>query len=362
MSDSTIIIERWRALFPKLLFFERQVLPSCPPRLDTNELELVYRCALRHDVLGQVSRNFMDLLGEDFQDEQKDRFRDGFAAQILRNLQLANECRRVTALLAGSGIPVIPYKGTALAERYYSDPALRASSDLDLLVPAGSVLQAVDLLLRDGYTYGADNPDPRDWHLIQTMHNDLVVIAPSCAWCVEIHWQLFKPWRQMSFDLDPHWWKFNLSSGEGLVGCLHNEEMLLVVCAHAMNHYWDKLKWVVDVDRIVRSRPLLDWQQLLVRARQSGLRRALFVGLLLAQQTLATPLPIEISESLQSDRLSGRICRICSRGWFAVPGIERSWLWKAVYLVLSRERLRDKLLMGFCRPIHAMAMKLARLA
>jgi Uncharacterised nucleotidyltransferase len=48
-------------------------------------------------------------------------------------------------------IPVIPYKGPALAQLLYGDPALRLYGDLDIIVPVAQVAPARHLLVAAGY-------------------------------------------------------------------------------------------------------------------------------------------------------------------------------------------------------------------
>ncbi len=74
------------------------------------------------------------------------------------------------------------------------------------------------------------------------------------------------------------------------------EHQVIHTCIHAAKDRWRKLKWVVDLDRIVRAgsrldRAQLDWERLGWYARAWKGRRMVSTGLGLARRLLATPIP-----------------------------------------------------------------------
>jgi hypothetical protein len=100
---------------------------------------------------------------------------------------------RVTSLLAQAGIRASPLKGPQLGERIYGDPSRRPSSDVDLLVPADRLQEAVEVVRSIGYHAPADEVDADGLpglHL--AMVHERRELPP-----VELHWRVH--WYESSF-------------------------------------------------------------------------------------------------------------------------------------------------------------------
>jgi len=63
----------------------------------------------------------------------------------------AQAVMEVTSILEAAGIRSLLLKGVGLAYEYYPDPALRPSSDIDLLLKKEDILPALELLKSEGY-------------------------------------------------------------------------------------------------------------------------------------------------------------------------------------------------------------------
>ncbi|MDQ3944683.1 MAG: nucleotidyltransferase family protein [Actinomycetota bacterium] len=66
-------------------------------------------------------------------------------------VMLDDELDRVGGLLTAGGLPWAPLKGAFTARRLYAHPALRPMTDLDVLVPADRLPDAVLVLVQGGY-------------------------------------------------------------------------------------------------------------------------------------------------------------------------------------------------------------------
>src|SRR5208337_4510856 len=74
-----------------------------------------------------------------------------FNLNAIRNELHAKELARILHLLGDAGIPVMPLKGVFLGESLYGDPALRASADIDILVPSRHAIKAFHVVVSSGY-------------------------------------------------------------------------------------------------------------------------------------------------------------------------------------------------------------------
>jgi hypothetical protein len=119
------------------------------------------------------------------------------------------------------------------------------------------------------------------------------------------------------------------------------EDLLLILCIHGGKHRWEHLGWLCDVAEIIRARSELDWTKLIDRASSLGGRRILYLGLLLAQNILASELPERVSQQIREDVLVTELAEQL-QNWLrtstAIPAGETE-----AYYIKLRERRADKL-------------------
>src|SRR5207237_7220152 len=68
-------------------------------------------------------------------------------------------------------------------------------------------------------------------------------------------------------------------------------DMLLTLCAHGSKHVWESLKWLMDVAELLRRYQDLDLDTVLADAARARCRRAVLLGLVLANRVLEAPVP-----------------------------------------------------------------------
>ena len=77
--------------------------------------------------------------------------------QAIKNLNEIQESKRVLLLLKAANIPVVPYKGILFLEKLYQNNALREIGDLDILVKPEDAVEAMKVLVADGYELAIEN-------------------------------------------------------------------------------------------------------------------------------------------------------------------------------------------------------------
>ena len=75
------------------------------------------------------------------------------------------------------------------------------------------------------------------------------------------------------------------------VPTLSREDTVLALCAHGAKHAWDILGLVADVAAMVATSPDLDWHAIAARSEALGAGRMVRLGLRLAHDLLAAPVP-----------------------------------------------------------------------
>jgi N-acetylglucosaminyldiphosphoundecaprenol N-acetyl-beta-D-mannosaminyltransferase len=101
--------------------------------------------------------------------------------------------RQAGAALAAASIPSAPLKGPALSERLYGDAGRRRSSDIDLLVPAPQLYEAVAVIRELGYAAPLDHIESDGMpHLHFALSHERGELPP-----IELHWRIH--WYEKAF-------------------------------------------------------------------------------------------------------------------------------------------------------------------
>lgn len=266
----------------------------------------------------------------------------------LRNMLLAGELGGLMELFQENDIPVIPYKGPALAAAVYGDLGLRKAGDLDMLVRRRDLQKAGELLLARGYEM-----QPRLTYAQERAYlcfeRERRFVHYERRQVVELQWELMP--RQFVFPLSVERLRSRLQKvevGGAAVPSLSPEDTLLVLCVHGTKHFWERLQWVRDVAQALEAyREEIDWELLIREAAACGSRRMLALGILLAHDLLRTDLPEKALREVERDPVVETLA-VQVYGWlFRDSPDSRGILEDSAFFpfhLKARERLRDKLL------------------
>jgi len=263
-----------------------------------------------------------------------------FRANAARNLLLIEELSNIVNLLGGGGIAAVPFKGPALAERLYGDAALRECVDLDILVRARDVPDAIRTLVSAGYEPGLKLNAAQQNALVASQY-EYALLSPAGT-LVELQWSIVPRCFSLSLPEEQYWSHVrSLTIGGRKMNELSAEDLLLLLVFHGGKHGWEKLIWVADVAELMAANPRMDWAYVLDRAQRTGGVRMLLLAVLLANRLLGSPLPRELDAGLDRDRTVAQIAAdICCK---LVRGEYPTYLQTQLYLLRVRERWQDRL-------------------
>ncbi len=241
------------------------------------------------------------------------------------------EAERVTHALTDRSIPSVLLKGVGISHTVYDDPNERGFRDLDLLVDAHRIDDATACLEALGYpllTGGALLG-------VYRRHHFHLIFGGSHRPRLELHWALTRPGEYCSFDAGRVLERSEPMSGSRLrIPC--TEDQLLHGALNLLRGGFTELKRVVDIDRLLRSKPDLDWKPLARLAQDSGLAPALRLSVELAAEFLATPLgaafehlgeiPTSQERKLRNFGIDRFPFRLPPSQWPFAPQLVRSWL------------------------------------
>src|SRR5262249_11965354 len=150
------------------------------------------RVARRHQVIGLVHEG-LTRAQLDVPSEVAQEIGAQAATLVRENLDIARESLRLQRLFDDADLPVLFVKGAALAVLTFGNLGLRASQDIDLLVPYEILPAATALILRAGYRRFDPSPDIGDaqLRLVMPLRKDLGFVDQETGLQIELHWRLF---------------------------------------------------------------------------------------------------------------------------------------------------------------------------
>jgi hypothetical protein len=206
----------------------------------------------------------------------------------VRSREYRRVCGTVLSALEAAMIRFVVFRGAALGETVYADPALRHSHDINLFVPEAERPRAVDVLCRNGCRARLGGAEP-----------DAVVVDHESGLPILLHSRFFR----ISFyrsDWDAIWDTADTGRVAGhKVRLLSPTDALLHACCQASHAVrLQPFGWAADAYLIVQRHPHLDWTNLLESARRSRTEIPTHVALAYLARELSAPVPAPVLERL----------------------------------------------------------------
>jgi hypothetical protein len=221
------------------------------------------------------------------------------AAIVREDLNIARESLRIQRLFDEANVPVLFIKGTALALLAFANLGLRSSEDIDLLVTCEALPAATALMFRAGYQRYNPAPDINEarLQLLMPLRKDFGFVHKVTGIRIELHWRLFLNPHAM---VEPSFLASRvvpLSGGEGL-RTLGEDDLFAYLCMHGALHWWNRVKWIADINALLASIPEDGVKRLVDGAEARGAGRAAAQALILCRTLLQTPLPTSLMATL----------------------------------------------------------------
>lgn len=285
-----------------------------------------------------LQRHFWAQVPEAVRNELRARYR----AISMRNLFLTQELLKLLALLESHHITAVPFKGPILAAAAYGNTSLRQFNDLDILVRPRDVAPTQALLASLGY------------HPKILLEWEASLVNAELGVGVDLHWAITpqdaRP-ENISFSLPIEAMLGRLQpvmlAGQP-VHCFTPEDMLLIHCYSTIKDRFKshiQLKWLCDIDRIIRAHPALNWRTLMDQAAQSGSQRLLHGWLYLAREICQSDIPDFVQAALRTDARAHALAADLRAQLFVSPPNKKNlltFLKRYWYFIGLKERPRDK--------------------
>ncbi|MDH2363756.1 nucleotidyltransferase domain-containing protein [Priestia megaterium] len=228
---------------------------------------------------------------------------ESYRHNTFQMLQLSGEMESINRLFNNNHIKVLFLKGPIIANDLYGDISLRTSKDLDLLIAKEDLDKANEILLQMGYTREKTSTilNEKKWR-----KHHVIYFHPKKKTEIEIHWRLHpQPSNEPNFK---ELWErkressFNFSS----IYFLGEEDLFLFLVVHGARHGWFRLRWLKDIDQIMRHD--IDLQKLKILIKKYQYSHLVGQALILVSTLLDTPLQKEL-ETLMKKKQSINLAR-----------------------------------------------------
>ena len=219
---------------------------------------------------------------------------------VRENLAIACEALRLQRLFDDAALPVLFVKGAPLAVLAFGNLGLRESQDIDLLVPGKTLPAATTLLERAGYRRFDPPTDISDtqFRLLLPLRKDLGFVHQATGLQIELHWRLFLNAHAMAEASIMAASRVVPLTGSTGLRTMGDDDLFAYLCMHGALHWWNRLKWIADVNAFLASRPGVEVERLVRAAEARGVGRAAAQALLLCRRLMGTTLPACLTDTL----------------------------------------------------------------
>lgn len=284
---------------------------AAAPTLDWDRVAAIAR---RHRVWSLVADG-VRAAGLDPPPEIAALLRDRSKATARKNLAAVAATLQLGRQLDAAGIDWLCFKGLPLTIQAYGALSVKASNDIDILVPQADTARAAALLDAAGYRRFNPPPDqvPDDrldaWMQVS---KEAGWRHPATGIIVELHARMtanpaLLPQGGIASP------RQTVALARGIeVATLADEMLLPYLAAHGAHSGWVRLKWLADYAAMLMRDPAAIEPH--HRAAQAlGVGRCAAQGLLLAHDLLGLPLPPALEAELRSRFVHRLLVRIARR-------------------------------------------------
>ena len=210
------------------------------------------------------------------------------ALEVNRRLEL---CRLVAAF-GLADLPLLLFKGAALAYSVYPEPWLRPREDTDLLIDVADAARARAVLSGAGY-----HPLPmQSGELVSHQRQYVRVDASGRRFACDLHWKIANPvaFADLRTPADLFRDSVPVALDASVVARVPERvDAVLLACWHRVSHHQDceDLLWLYDLHLLADGLSVQDAARLVGVAQQTGTMGAVARGMSLAAERFGTRVP-----------------------------------------------------------------------
>jgi hypothetical protein len=209
---------------------------------------------------------------------------------VKQNMSMSSELIRIIKFFDENNIEAIPFKGPVLSELAYGDVISRQYSDLDILIKKNDLEKAYILLESNDYLLELDNHFLKN-KLFLEKNSDVSFYNKQKNITVELHWRLFKSQFSKEIDkIDIFKNKDHFLLNNNKISIFQNELLLVYLCMHGSKHNWERIEWILDIDKLLRNLEKIDFNLVFEISKKLHCLKMLNLGLVLSNIIYDSPI------------------------------------------------------------------------
>jgi hypothetical protein len=305
----------------------RALLEHCDPRLAGDRASLsfspagwlqMFSLASLHGVLGILLQN---LAHASVDQECYRRAKIVWRSQWATSLRLRRYGEEALAALASTGVPAGLFKGVDFVDHLYPRPDMRATRDIDIIVPHSRWMDAVAALQQIGYPRG-DEANPGVKYSTADYGEQNFHLFSANEITIDLHWNLIsspslRKKRSIQFD-DLDWRRIQQASGV-FYQCTPVSRLLISSVHATLHHQFDRLLLLCDIREACRQITDDDVPQLRSLAHRTGTAAAVDLALEVSGRIFQDSAMVHLRRQIFPRRSSPLLGRIMSLNTTVCP-------------------------------------------
>jgi len=302
-----------------------------------------------HGIMPLLYVNINQACNGEVPEDLRRKLKEHYMASSRQNLVLAGELIRLLRLFESNGIPIIPYKGPALAVMAYRDLTLRSFDDLDILVHKADVMKAKEVLISQGYEPAFPLKGAQENAYLESPFEYSHHFGRGDGLgFVDLHWTIEPEYLTFAPSTEQLWKRLQLVDLEGFpIETLSAKDTLLFLCIHGTKHRWERLIWLCDLAAFVETCGAINWKEIMDQVETLGIKRMVSLSLLLARNLLGVNLPQEVRNRITEDAGIRSLMGQVYQNLFRETQAQRWPFESGLFYLRAMDRLKDKSLYCF---------------
>ncbi len=339
----------WQLLSPGNENPDTQVFKNIRPEF-VDIAAIHWLAAFCYERLREISA--IETLSEDIQH----RLRQECLENRLRNSLLKKALTELLRTFHEQGIEVVLLKGAAtFSDDLYSQIGARSMLDLDLLVKEDLLGKAREILVAAGYQEEVDPDKAHDGLATDARHQHInAYVKPGTPVIIELHYHVVYGHGACMLPVDEAWENTLPAEVDGVPCLVFNPTYRLIHnTVHGLVPSCDFIKGEIRMWHLLefgylvnRYQHAIDWQVWMQAAERGNYKTAFHAWLLLAQELMGLPWPLENSPSIIEKLHAVRL----QYGTLLGPASHVPWLAKSLTFREKGGLLLNKLYYYFMLP------------
>lgn len=222
--------------------------------------------------------------------------------QQMRALRLCARSLQLLDDLAHAGIDAVLLKGPVLSQQIFGDPAIRHSTDIDILIDWEQFHAAIVVLEGLGLELHGNRPPQSSWRGGQwrELAKDVTLLDRQSGFAIELHHRLKSPAALLP-DLGIDDATETLAMSGRSLRVFSRDDLFVYLCAHGATSLWDRLKWLADIRAMIEGLDNDAIAQLQDHSHRHGTERCSALALLLIHDLWGRDLPQSLLDLRMAD-------------------------------------------------------------